>query len=197
MTMARLCCAVLLVLALFCGAARAEGLAVVDAERIFRESAPGRAGEAHLTQARDILQKGLDELRGHYRGKEDTAEAIAALREGQAALERQFAAERLAVRKVLGATLENVIRVWFAVNAKSAAISAVAPASALFAYSPALDVTDAVLREMDREKPVFHALPSVTVTAKPAADPQASPPASPGKSGQAAPARAPARTRSQ
>ncbi|MDR2694994.1 MAG: OmpH family outer membrane protein [Deltaproteobacteria bacterium] len=195
--MTRFCCALLLVLAFFSGTARAEGLAVVDAERIFRDSLPGKAGETHLTQARDILQKGLDELRGHYKGKENTAEAISALREGQAALERQFAAERLAVRKVLAATLENVIRVWFATNGKSAAISAVAPASALFAYSPALDVTDAVLREMDKEKPVFHALPTVTVTANPATGPQASPLASPGKSGQAAPARAPTRTRSQ
>ena len=192
--MARLCCAVLIATALCCGAARTEGLAVVDAERIFRESAPGKAGEAHLQQARDILQKGLEELRGHYKGKEDTAEAVAALREGQAALERQFAAERLAVRKVLAATLENVIRVWFAVNVKSGAISAVAPASAFFAYSPALDVTDAIMREMDREKPAFHALPTVTVTTNPAAKPEAGPQASPGKSG---PARQPARLRTQ
>ena len=191
--MARFCGAVLIAVALCGGAALAEGLAVVDAERIFRESAPGKAGEAHLQQARDILQKGLEELRGHYKGKENTAEAVAALREGQAALERQFAAERRAVRQVLATTLENVIRVWFAVNAKSGAISAVAPAGALLAYSPALDVTDAVLREMDKEKPIFHALPSVKVSTNPAAGPQANP----GKPDPAAPARPPARLRTQ
>ena len=173
--MARICSVLLLALTLFSGVAQGAGLAVVDVERIFRESVPGKAGEAHLKQARDILQKGLDELRALYKGKEDTAEARGALRDGHAALERQFAADRLTVRQTLSAHLENVIRVWFAVNAKSSAINAIAPASAFFAYSPSLDVTDAVMREMDKEKPTFHALPSVTVKAKPQALPPGKP----------------------
>ena len=164
-------CTVLLVLAFCSGPVRADGLAVVDVERIFRESTPGKAGEAHLTQARDILLKGLDELRAIYKGMEEKPEAKAALREGQAALDRQFAADRLAVWQVLTAHLEHAIRIWFGVNAQGASINAVAPASALFVYSPALDVTDAVMREMDKEKPTFHALPTVTVKANPQATP--------------------------
>ena len=191
--MTRAACAILLVLAFFCGEARAEGLAVIDVERIFRESAPGKAGEAHLQQARAILQKGMDELRLLYKGREDTAEAKTALREGQAALERQFAADRLAVRQVLMAHLENVVRVWFAANAKGSALRAVVPANALFAYSPALDVTDAVMREMDKEKPTFHALPTVTVKANPPAVGKAAP----GKGGAPAPERPPGRARTQ
>ena len=185
--MGRLCCVLLCVLAFFNGAAQAAGLAVVDVDRIFRESAPGKAGETHLGQVRDILQKGLDELRGFYKGKEDTAEARAALRDGQAALEQQFAADHLAVRQVLSATLAKVILAWFAANAQGTAISAVAPASAFFAYNPALDVTDAVMQEMDKEKPAFHPLPTVSVQANPAAKPQADPQARPGpKANQAA-----------
>jgi len=41
--MARICCAALFIVALFSGAALAEGLAGVDAERVFREVAPGKA----------------------------------------------------------------------------------------------------------------------------------------------------------
>ncbi|MDR0239414.1 MAG: OmpH family outer membrane protein [Deltaproteobacteria bacterium] len=190
--MKRAHCAALLLLTLCGGAARAEGLAVVDVERVFRESAPGKAGEAHLMQARDILQKGFEELRDLFKGKENTAEAEAALREGRAALERQLAADRLAVRQVLAAHLENVVRVWFAANAKGAALRAIAPASAFFVYSPALDVTDAVIREMDKETPSFHALPSVTIKAKPEAHEKASP----GKgAGSAAPTRPQGRPR--
>ena len=195
--MARICCVLLCVLAFFGGAAQAAGLAVVDVERVFRESAPGKAGEAHLTQVRDILQKGLDELRGLYKGKEDTAEAKAALRDGQVALERQFAADRRAVRQVLSATLDKVIRAWFSASAKGSAISAVVPSSAFFVYSPTLDVTDVVIREMDKEKPAFHALPTVKVQAnqpagQPAganskANPQARPQAAPAGKGAAAP----------
>jgi outer membrane protein len=183
--MTRALCTVLFVLALFNGAAWAERLAVVDVERIFRESAPGMAGEAHLKQAQDILQKGLEELRALYKGKEHTAEAEAALREGHAALERQLAVERIAVRRVLAATLENVIRVWFTVHAKASAISAVATASSLIIYNPALDITEAVMREMNKEQPSFHALPVVTV--------KTNPQAAPGKGGAAAPARQPGR----
>ena len=185
--MTRVYCALLLLLMVFSNVARAEGLAVVDVERIYRESLPGKAGEAHLGQARDILQKGLDELRALYKGKEDTAEAKASLREGQAALERQFAADRAAVRQVLAAHLENVVRVWFSVNGKIPAIRAVAPASAFFAYNPTLDVTDSIMREMNKEKPVFHALPTVTVTANPQAAPAISPSSKPGKVTPAAP----------
>ena len=191
----RAACAVLLVLTLFSGAALAEGIAVVDAERIFRESVPGKAGEAHLQQARDILLKGFDELRGLYKGKENTPEAEAALREGQAALERQFAADRLAVRQVLATHLENVVRIWFSAHAKASGIRAVAPASAFFAYAPALDVTEAVMREMDKEKPAFHALPSVTVKSNPQARPEAGERAAPGKG--TAPARPQGRARTQ
>ena len=192
--MAREFCAILLVLTLFsgaaCAAAPAGGLAVVDVERIFRESEPGKAGEAHLKQARDVLQKGLDEVRALYKGQEDTPKARAELRNAQAALERQLAADRLAVRQVLTTTLEKVVRAWFDGPGQRAATRAVAPASAFFAYSPTLDVTDAILREMNKEKPTFHALPTVTVKATPSA--QAAPPAKPAP---AAPARQPARSR--
>jgi outer membrane protein len=180
--MMRLFCLILLVVALCSGAARAEGLAVVDVERIFRESVPGKAGEAHLAQVRSILQKGLDALRDLYKGKEDTAEAKAALREGQVALERQFAADRLAVRQVLTAHLENAVRVWFAVSAKQGpAVRAVAPASVFLIHSPTLDATDDVMREMNKEKPTFHALPTVTVKANPQTEPGKEAPAAPAK----------------
>ena len=145
------------------GTAITGGVAVVDVERIFRESTPGRAGEAHLQQVLGILQKGLDDLHGIYQGMEDSAEARAALREGQAALERQLAAERLAMRQILTTHLEKVIQAWFIAKAQDFGARAVAPASIFFAYSPVLDITDTIMQEMNREKPTFPALPSVTV----------------------------------
>ena len=157
-----------LFLLMFCsGVAWAERLAVVDVDRIFRESMPGKAAEAHLEQSLSVLQKGMDEFRVLYAGREDTDEAQAALREVQIALERQFAAERLAVQQVLTTHLNQVVQTWFAGNKQRNAPRAVAPASALFAYHPDLDITDVVMREMDKEKPVFPDLPTVTVTAAP------------------------------
>ena len=151
------------------GVTWAERLAVVDVDRILRESAPGKAAEAHLEQVRGILQKGMDEFRELYKGKEDTAEAQAELRQAQAALERQFAAERLAVQQVLAPHLEKVVRAWFAANAQRTKAHAVVPASALFAYSPDMNITDAIMGEMNKEKPTFPTLPSVTVQPNPQA----------------------------
>ena len=189
--MTRVFFALVFVLTLYSGVAwaagQAERLAVVDVDRVFRESAPGRAGEAHLGQAREVLQKGMDDLIALYKGKEDTDEAKAAMRDVQATLERQFGAERLAIRQVLMASLESVVRAWFTANAQSSAIYAVAPAGSLFAYNPALDITDAIIREMNPEKPAFPPLPTVTVTANPQQTPgtDKASPAKPGKSGSA------------
>jgi len=145
------------------GIAWADRLAVVDVERIFRESVPGKAADAHLEQTLSVLQKGMDEFRLLYAGREDTDEAQAALREVQIALERQFAAERLAVQQVLTTHLNQVVQTWLIGNKQRNAPRAVAPATAFFAYHPDLDVTDVIMREMDKEKPVFPDLPTVTV----------------------------------
>jgi len=197
--MIRVFWALLFVLTLCSGAAwaaaqTAERIAVVDVERVFRESTPGRAGEAHLGQAREILQKGMDDLIALYKGKEDTDEAKAAMRDVQGALERQFAAERHAMQQVLTASLAGVIKAWFTANAQSSAIHAVAPASVFFAYSPALDITDAIIREMNSEKPTFPALPTVTVKANPQASGTDK---AKGKGGTAAPAKQPAKPKAQ
>ena len=165
--MTRVACVAVFMLLTFSGAAwGAERIAVVDVERVFRESAPGKAGEAHFEQAREILQKGMDELRALYQGSESSPEGEAALREGRAALERQLAAERQAVRQVLTEALQRAITSWFdAAGGRRQSISAVAPASAFFIHSPAIDVTSAVILEMNKEQPVFHALPTVTIRA--------------------------------
>ena len=159
----RTVCTALLILMLCNGIAWADRLAVVDVERIFRESVPGKAADAHLEQTLSVLQKGMDEFRLLYAGREDTDEAQAALREVQIALERQFAAERLAVQQVLTTHLNQVVQTWLIGNKQRNAPRAVAPANAFFAYHPDLDVTDVIMREMDKEKPVFPDLPTVTL----------------------------------
>ena len=161
---------VLLLLVFFSGTARAAerlGLLVVDVDRIFHESVPGKAGEAHLEQVRDTLQRGMDQFLALHEGMEDD-EAQATLHEVQAALERQFAVERLAVQQVLATHLEQVIRTWFAVaSERRNAPRAVVPASAFFVYNPNMDITDVIMVEMNKVRPVFPSLPTVTVQPNP------------------------------
>ena len=185
----RTVCTALLILMLCNGIAWADRLAVVDVERIFRESTPGKAGEAHLEKVRDVLQKGMDEFIALYRGREETEEAQVALREVAATLERQFAAERMGVRQVLTVHLEEIVRTWFVANTQRTAPRAVAPANIFFAFNPDMDITDIIMREMNKVKPTFSDLPTVTV--------QPNPPATPGTGRSATPARQPARSRAQ
>ena len=164
--MTRAVCALFLILMMFSSTAQAERIAVVNVERIFRESAAGKAGEAHIRKVQDILQKGMNDLQATYRGKENTPEGAASLGEGRAALERKLAVERQAVLRALTASLEKAINDW--VNtpaAKQRSISVVAPSHAFFFHHPSLDVTDAIMPEMNRARPAFPPLPTVNVRA--------------------------------
>lgn len=145
----------------------AENLAVVDVNRILVESVPGKAGEQHLQKVQEILQKGLEDVQKLYKGKENTAEAQRALREAYAALERQMVVERQAVLQVLGGLLDKAVKDWRAANKK---YLAVINSQMLLDADKSLDVTAAVMKEMDRAKPVFPDLPQVTVTPPKAQD---------------------------
>lgn len=61
--------------------AHAETFAVVDTARILTESAPAKAGDAHMLRVQNILQKALNDLQAVYKGKESTPAAQKALRE--------------------------------------------------------------------------------------------------------------------
>ena len=164
--MTRAVCALFLILMMFSSTAQAERIAVVNVERIFRESAAGKAGEAHIRKVQDILQKGMNDLQAAYRGKENTPEGAASLREGRAALDRKLATERQAVLQVLTVSLEKAIKDWVSTPAaKQRSISVVAPSHAFFFHSPGLDVTDFIIPEMNRARPSFPPLPTVNVRA--------------------------------
>lgn len=172
----------LLVCALFGLAALpavAADVAVVDTARVLTESKPGRDGEAHLQKVRDVLQQGLADLQKLYKGKEKSKEAQAALQNGHAALERQLAVERQAVLQALGQCLDAAVKQWRKANGKYEVVLA---RQNLLDHAPAVDMTAAVMKEMDKQKPVFPELPTVTVTPPAEAkkpEPKATPKATP------------------
>ena len=135
-------------------------LAVVDTERVLRESQPGKDGEVHLQKVRDVLQKGMDDLQALYKGKEKSTDAQKAMTEGYMALERQMGAERQAVLNILGQNLTEAVRQWRLANTK---YTAVISRQALLDSDKSLDVTSAILLEMNKQKPQFPPLPTVTL----------------------------------
>lgn len=154
------------------GYGNAESIAVVDTNRILLESTPAKEGEAHLIKVREVLQKGLDDLQALYKGKEKTAEAQTAIRQGYQALEQQLAVERQAVLQVLGAALDTSIKGWRGKNTKYLVVIS---AQALLDSAASVDVTTAVMQEMNKQKVTFPALPTVQLTPPKKADTKAAP----------------------
>ncbi|OON86756.1 hypothetical protein B0D78_11355 [Pyramidobacter sp. C12-8] len=146
------------------GTAPATEIAVVDAERILAQSTPGKKGQEHLNEVQKVLQKGYNDLVALYRGRENSPEAQEIIRQGQAALEQQMAVERNAVLAVLQSELMAATEAWQKKNPK---IQAVVSRQLLLGAVPKLDVTSAVMKEMNKRTPKFAALPTVTVN-KPA-----------------------------
>lgn len=146
------------------GTAPATEIAVVDAERILAQSTPGKNGQEHLNEVQKVLQKGYNDLVALYRGRENSPEAQEIIRQGQAALEQQMAVERNAVLAVLQSELMAATEAWQKKNPK---VQAVVSRQLLLGAVPKLDVTSAVMKEMNKRTPKFAALPTVTVN-KPA-----------------------------
>ena len=141
-------------------AACAAEIAVIDADRILVQSLPGQKGQKHLEQVQKILQKGYDDLAAAWRGREKTADGQKALAHAQLILERQMQAERSAVLTVLNTELAAAAERW---RKKNPGTLAVTGRQTVYAFAPQIDVTSAVLREMNRRSPRFAPLPSVTV----------------------------------
>lgn len=141
---------------------QAAEIGVVDTSKVLSESKPGKAGEAHLQKVQVVLQKGLDDLQKIYKGKEKSAEAQNAIREGYVALERQMAAERQAVLQVLAGCLEKAVKEWRSDNKK---YDIVISRQTLLDSAASVDVTTSVMKEMDKQKAEFPELPTVKVTA--------------------------------
>ncbi|MDY4032871.1 MAG: hypothetical protein SOY64_07440 [Pyramidobacter sp.] len=152
--------AVLLMVITVSGTSSATEIAVVDTEKLLSQSEPGKQGQAHLGAVQKVLQKGYDDLRALYRGQEDTAEAREAVAQGRAALERQMEVERAAVTSVLQSELTAAVEAWHKRNPKFHAVIA---RQLLLGVNAKLDATSAVMKEMNKRKPKFAALPTVTV----------------------------------
>ena len=152
----------LVVLVALFGASRALAteVAVVDTDKILAESTPARAGQLHLQEVQKVLQKGYDDLATMYKGRENTPEGQNAIMQGQAALQQQMIVERNAVITVLQQELMTATEAWRKKNPK---IHMVVSKNLLLASDPKMDVTAAVMQEMNKRIPKFADLPTVTV----------------------------------
>lgn len=157
----------------FAGAAFAADYGVIDVQKIFAESAPGKAAVAHMQEVQKILQKGMDDVIAMHKGQENTPQAQQAIAEAQQLLNRQLAVEQQATNNVLERELREAVAAWLKSNRKTKMILS---KQLTLGSTGDIEFTAGVMKEMNKRKPQFPALPKVTINRPaPAPAPAAAP----------------------
>ena len=164
--------AVLSVLSLaFAAAAFAADYGVIDVQKIFNESAPGKAAAAHMQEVQKILQKGMDDVIAMHKGQENTPQAQQAIAEAQQLLNRQLAVEQQATNTVLEQELRAAVDAWLKSHKR---IQMILSKQLTLGAAGGIEFTTGIMQEMNKRKPKFPALPKVTIN-RPAPAPAAAP----------------------
>ena len=140
-------------------AAPAEALAartgVVDVEKVLTDSAAAKAANEHLAKVQAVLQKGFADLEKRVaKAKKDERERE--LEAGRRVLERQMQIELAAARAVVERHMLKAVDKWCGKDGV-----AVARAQVLD-YGSKLDITARIIKDMNKEKVTFPALPVVS-----------------------------------
>lgn len=158
-------------------------IAVLDVEKVLKDSKASAQGREHLAAARKSLEAGWAELQKKWQGKPEK-QRKQVLAEGLRALNTQMANEESAANKVVLALMQKKVQEW----RKSNNCQYVIARQNLLDAGETADITAAVIALMDKETPKFAELPKVTVhepkveeAAKPVAKPAPKAPAKKGR----------------
>lgn len=146
-------------------AAPSDALAVrtgiVDVDKVYTESDAAKAANEHIAKVQAVLQKGFSDLekRVEKNKKEERERELVA---GRRVLERQMQIEIQAARNVVYKHMIEAIQKW----RKSKGGVVLAKAQVLD-YSPMYDITDTIIKSMNKDKDVkFGDLPVVSFKEK-------------------------------
>lgn len=137
-----------------------KGIAVVNVQRIFKDSAPAAQGREHLEQVKVSLNEGADAINAVY-GEKGSHPSQGALQQGWQRLNLQYQAEEQSVNKSVADVLATTARDWL----KEHPDTVVLPSTSVLAYGPQADMTSEMIARMENVKPTFGDVPRVTVTA--------------------------------
>ena len=141
-------------------AAPAEALAtrtgIVDVEKVLNDSAAAKAANEHLAKVQAVLQKGFNDLEKRME-KAKKEERDRELEAGRRVLERQMQIELQAARAVVSQHMLEAVKEWR--KSKGGVVFAKAQ---VLDYSPKLDITETVIKSMDKKPVKFNALPVVS-----------------------------------
>ena len=139
--------------------ASAASIATVDMDHIMLHSRAAAEGRAHLEEVRKCLEKGYADLQAawHQASKENYDAVMA---EGQRALRHQLQLEEKAALDVVNNLVLEVIREW---RKRHKGLIVVARQNLLDA-DDSLDITPAIVKDMDARKVKFPQLPEIAIS---------------------------------
>lgn len=151
----------LALMAVFAASAMASAaeIAVVDTEKILTDSIPGKMAATHMQEVRKILDKGFNDLKALYRGKENTPEGSQELAAGGMRLDQQYAAEEQAVLNELQRLIMDATAEW---RKKNPTYTIVISKTLLLDADPKADKTKEIMSAVNKLTPNFPDLPTVT-----------------------------------
>lgn len=131
-----------------CNEGGSPNIAVVDMNRLMRDSAPGKAGLKFIETQQTGLQAKLDAIQDRLEKNPQDESAMRELQQVYASSQQRIQAEGQNVVTMLFDAIQRVLNDYRKTNGYAMLIRA----EALDSYDPALDVTNAVMAEVDKLK---------------------------------------------
>lgn len=140
------------------GTAAATKISVVDVNKVYAESSAAKEADQHVAEVRKVLQKGLADLEKRLAQNKDVSKEARErdLVNGHRVLERQMQIEIQAARNAVNAVMMECIKEWRKKNG-----GVVMAKSQVLDYSSKMDITDTVIKTMNKKKAKFADMPVV------------------------------------
>lgn len=155
---------VLFLLGIFLIACQEQGqakpaIAVVDMARVMRDSTPGKEGIKFLESRQAALQGQLDSIQAKLEKNPEDENAIQELQRVYAVSQQRMQAEQQNVMNILFDTIQRILNDYCIREGYDVILGSEAAA----AFNPKIDVTNAIIAEVDKQKLEFKPLPEARV----------------------------------
>ena len=161
----RLTLPLLLLLGFFIVACEAQeqssktSIAVVDMARVMRDSTPGKEGVKFLESRQTALQGQLDAIQDKLEKNPEDEKAMQELQRVYAVSQQRMQAEQQNVVNILFDTIQRTLNDYCTREGYDVILGSEAAA----AFNQKIDITDAVIAEVDKQKVEFKPLPEARI----------------------------------
>lgn len=149
-----ICMLALTLLAFGCNGKTTPSVAIVNTDRVYKESDPGKAGIAHLDGISNTLQAELTELQKKAEASSNKKVAQTQFQQALMSLQQRFSAEQQQVITTLNEVYQKALE-----NSRAKyKVDVIMASDTVLSASPEADFTDKVINEMNAISATFKPL---------------------------------------